>query len=212
MASPNSPYPKRSGVPGWAWALTACACAPIVAVALLSLLLRPVISTWRSRQQEFARASTCLSTISQISTGMRIYAQDYDDRLPQSASWGEATIPYSQSNQAQQGANGYLACPSVNGAPYSGYGYAYNSTLSGKLYSKISNPAGKGVVYDSASLQPNASDPVTSLPSPPRHKQGQRRNSPGTAARANIMGYLDGHAAAVDEKGRHLPNFILETP
>jgi prepilin-type processing-associated H-X9-DG protein len=73
-------------------------------------------------------------------------------------------------------------CPAVHPFSLSAFGYAFNSNLSGKKVTAIANPAATPMLYDSTNLARNASDPVTSLPEPPRHGAG------------NNLGYADGHA------------------
>jgi hypothetical protein len=65
------------------------------------------------------------------------------------------------------------------------FGYAFNSKLSGVDSSKVINPTEVPLLYDSINLARNASDPVISLPDPPR-MHGQNRS--------NIMAYADSHA------------------
>ncbi|MDQ2731629.1 MAG: DUF1559 domain-containing protein [Armatimonadota bacterium] len=50
----------------------------IAIIALLAAILLPVFAQVREK----ARASSCLNNLKQIGTGMMIYIQDYDDRLP----------------------------------------------------------------------------------------------------------------------------------
>lgn len=51
----------------------------IAIIAILAAILFPVFAQAREK----ARAAACLSNIKQISTGMLMYAQDYDDTLPE---------------------------------------------------------------------------------------------------------------------------------
>ena len=87
-----------------------------------------------------------------------------------------------------------LRCPTVVTKEPKGYGYAFNSQLAGKPLSKIANKAQTRAVYDSDNLKRNASDPVTSLPVPARHRNRPLRRGNSTV---NIMGYADGHAKAI---------------
>ncbi|MGI5819994.1 MAG: DUF1559 domain-containing protein [Armatimonadota bacterium] len=50
----------------------------IAIIAILAAILFPVFA----RAREKARQSTCLSNVKQISLGILMYAQDYDERLP----------------------------------------------------------------------------------------------------------------------------------
>lgn len=51
----------------------------IAIIAILAAILFPVFA----RAREKARQSTCLSNVKQISLGLAMYIQDYDDSLPQ---------------------------------------------------------------------------------------------------------------------------------
>jgi prepilin-type N-terminal cleavage/methylation domain-containing protein len=51
----------------------------IAIIAILAAILFPVFA----RAREKARQSTCLSNVKQISLGLVMYMQDYDDSLPQ---------------------------------------------------------------------------------------------------------------------------------
>jgi hypothetical protein len=110
-----------------------------------------------------------------LSTALLMYSQDYDDRLPRRAAWMDALGTYIRAEPV-------FHCPSVRLTGPAVYGYAFNSTLSGQKRSKLPRPATTPALYDSSNLARNASDPVTSLPDPPRHL-------------GNIIGYADGHAA-----------------
>jgi hypothetical protein len=131
-----------------------------------------------------------------MSKAMQMYAQDYDDHLPVAANWMDGVTPYAASSGSQEDV---LRCPTVKATSPKGYGYAFNSTLSGKRFSKITASALTPIVYDSTNLAKNANDPQTSLPSPPRHRA--RRMRPG-GGQLNIMGYVDGHAKAINAQGK----------
>lgn len=62
------------------------------------------------------------------------------------------------------------------------FGYAYSSKVAEKVYDELPSPESHTLIYDSSNLARNASDAVTSLPNPPRHR-----------GRNNIA-YADGHA------------------
>jgi prepilin-type N-terminal cleavage/methylation domain-containing protein len=50
----------------------------IAIIAILAAILFPVFAQAR----EAARASSCLSNVKQLSLGMMMYVQDYDERFP----------------------------------------------------------------------------------------------------------------------------------
>ena len=151
----------------------------------------------RSASRESGRSTTCLSNVQQITTSLQSYAQDYDDRLPPTAAWMDSTAVYT--NNAGTKSMTSFACPTVLVNNPSGFGYAYNSGYALSRLSKITNPSVARLIFDSSKLGKNASDPITSLPVPARHRGRQFRSN---APRFNIMGYADGHAKAVTDQGR----------
>jgi hypothetical protein len=203
MNGPSSGTGSYSGaprrrLPGWAWG-GACACLLIVGTFAIGLLSTPLLKRFREAQREFGRTSICLSNVKQAAAGLRMYAQDYDERLPEATSWMDAAAPYAQKSGA--GEKAVLRCPTALAANPAAFGYAYSANLAGKQLSKIANTPLAPAVYDSSNLARNAADPVTSLPNPARHRA--RRIRPG-GGHVNMMGYLDGHAGPINEKGKPL--------
>jgi len=60
----------------------------IAIIAILAAILFPVFA----RAREKARQTSCLSNLKQISLGVLMYAQDYDDTLPNSAMYTEPSV------------------------------------------------------------------------------------------------------------------------
>ncbi len=173
------PQQKKSGMPVWAWCLILPFGCLVVVVPILAGILFPVFAQAR----ESARSVSCLSNIKQQSLGMLMYAQDYDEKLPAATAWMDMTEPYVKSEMT-------LHCPTVTKPGSETYGYAYNSKLSRLALEKVAAPQTMSLIYDSTNLSRHASDAVSSLPSPPRH----RRHS-------NNMSYVDGHARALVPAG-----------
>ena len=197
-SSPNRyPAPPRQRLPAWVWGLGACACLPIIGVFALALLATPIFRRIKEAQREAGRTMICLTNVKQIAMGMQMYSQDYDERYPLAAGWMDRVVPYSGNGGVKDKLT--LQCPTVQAVHPGDYGYAYNSDLSGKLQSKVVAAALTQMVYDSTHMERSASDRVASLPSPARHRTRAMRRNGG---RANIMGYADGHAKAVSDKGK----------
>ncbi len=173
----------------------------------LGLIATPTLKRIKEARREIGRTSSCLSNVQQIAAAFQMYAQDYDDRLPQSSSWMDGAGPYIDRSGANKEATVYQ-CPTVLVAEPGGFGYAFNRKVAGKALSKLPGPALTQLVYDSTNLKRNASDPVASLPAPGRHRTGGMRR---VTLLVNIMGYADGHAKAVDAHGRGLPGVHLDT-
>ncbi|MCX7686540.1 MAG: DUF1559 domain-containing protein [Fimbriimonadales bacterium] len=125
--------------------------------AILGAVLSPVFAQAREK----ARATACMSNLRQMGSAFAMYAQDHRGQLPPASRWMDAITPYLPRPERT------LRCPSV---PAQSFGYAYNSQLSGMNYqnARVQKPD-VPLVYDSVNLARNATDPVTSLPNPPRH-------------------------------------------
>jgi prepilin-type processing-associated H-X9-DG protein len=135
--------------------------------------MMPVMASARALQ----KADPCIANVKQVAIGILMYSGDYDDLAPRRAAWMDVLMPYLKRNDC-------LTCPVVAKKNVSGYGYALNSTLDRKSLYDIKKPATVPMVYDSINYARNASDALKSLPKPGRH-EGK-----------NVIGYVDGHAAA----------------
>jgi len=172
--------PRRSGLPTWVWVLIACGsgCGCLGFIAIFAAILFPVFAQARMK----AREVSCMSNVKQMDLAVAMYMQDHNEVMPASRGWMDTLQPYLAG--AQKGSASpdmsVFHCPAV---PAGDYGYAYNSQLSRKSLADINDPRQAIELYDSSDLTRSASDPVTSLPSPPRHLH-------------NIIGYVDGHAQA----------------
>ena len=142
----------------------------IIGVLVLVAILFPV----QPNGYPTVKEAVCLVNVKQSALGFLQYTADADDRFPPRDLWMDATLPYVKSE-----ANWH--CPSV---PKGSYGYAFNAALSGKREPK--DPAKTPLMYDSLNPIRNASDLVTSLPVPGRHKG------------KNTIAYADGAAKRVE--------------
>lgn len=132
----------------------------IAIIAILAAILFPVFA----RAREKARQSTCLSNLKQISLGMMMYAQDYDELYCPAyyydAAWNEFAwdfsidwsaggvagpgliAPYTKNQQIN-------ACPSFQGETWGRpqSGYAYNTTYIGHgMFEPVPQPVSLGAV------------------------------------------------------------------
>lgn len=169
--SPHSSVRPRRRLSARGWGLLGCGCgAPLLLFVLVNILLLPI----RAEKKQVAVAEACLSHVGALTRSLLMYAQDYDERLPVGAEWMAASQTYAPQKET------YL-CPALQERQVSGVGYAFNSQASRLSLPDAADPKTFPLLYDSTNLLPNACDPVTSLPAPPRHLR-------------NCMGYLDGHA------------------
>lgn len=179
----------------------------IAIIAILAAILFPVFA----RAREKARQTSCLSNIKQLSLGMNMYAQDYDETLPRGAhsvdnswdgaddsTWRLMLLPYVKNTQIFQ-------CPSARvSTPFDGSvlidgqqnaGYAFNYAHWGAGVG--TNPSGQamGMAQDAASVilivettghfyvgENNGHGWVRTDAAATRHNGGQN------------CGFLDGHA------------------
>ena len=121
---------------------------------------------------------TCLSNLKQVTLTALLYNNDYDGRYPPANVWYDLEGPYRKA---------WLRCPEIpeklEEKPT--VGYAMNLWLDRVPETCIADPVKTILKYDSTSLLPNASDPVTSLVEGGRH-HGH-----------NNLGYTDGHAKSI---------------
>jgi prepilin-type processing-associated H-X9-DG protein len=132
---------------------------------------QPVFHTARLN----ALKASCQSNLKQLGLGMRMYAQDEDERFPDRARWDEAILPYVR-NAA------LLRCPA---APDLAYAYAMNSALSGFPIALMEDPSRTPLLFDSSIGTPHAWSGKEGLCNPPRH-----------LGRNNVV-FADGHVASV---------------
>lgn len=154
-------------------------------VAVLGAILFPVFAQAREK----ARTMVCLSNVKKMSTGVLMYAQDYDEVLPKASVWMDKIGPYmTQVRSDSLGVAGAdYHCPSVLPRSPDTFGYAYFSKLSNASMGRISDPRSTQMIYDSSNPRRNASDSMTSVPNPPRHG----------GHKGNVFAYVDGHAKYV---------------
>lgn len=166
----GSPTPQKSSFPVWAWCIIVpCGCSVLI-VPILAAILFPVFAQAR----EAARASSCGSNLRQQSLAVRMYVEDYDERLPPATAWMDLMKPYIKREDV-------FHCPNVSKDGESAYGYAYNKKLSLLPLDKLDVPFTTIMLYDSSDLSRSAADLVSSLPNPPRHRH------------SNNLSYADGH-------------------
>jgi hypothetical protein len=109
--------------------------------------------------RSIARGLSCLGNINQVGLSVRMYSQDYDDRLPPFAYWMDNSYPYVKVWTV-------FHCPEVRGA--NEFGYGINNRID--QYTKIKHPDTYPLIYDSGNVQKNAFGPFeTNLARPYRH-------------------------------------------
>jgi prepilin-type processing-associated H-X9-DG protein len=179
---PYQPPPPKGGVPVWVWILLGVGGCFVFGIAILAAILFPVFAQAREK----ARQTACLSNVKMMSTGIMMYAQDYDERFPIAEQWTTGIEPYTKNERI-------FNCPTLNPASQYGsessgssgsvvYSYGFNKELSRLEMYKILDPRSAVMLFESDKKTKDATDPLESIANPPRHSQG------------NNFGYADGHA------------------
>ena len=106
-----------------------------VALLVIAAILLPVFM----RSRESCGPITCLSNLKQIALGMRMYARDWDGRLPDSACWQDQLDPCIKNRQV-------YSC--LDGEQGRGTTYAMNPRLRGKKASDFPKPDEVIAFYD----------------------------------------------------------------
>jgi prepilin-type N-terminal cleavage/methylation domain-containing protein/prepilin-type processing-associated H-X9-DG protein len=143
----------------------------IAIIAILAAILFPVFA----RAREAARASSCVSNLKQIGTGILMYTQDYDETYPPNFWDGSAAAPWGGTGQHQR-TMGHLAQPyikniQVTKCPSEGnktltpatpqlpsmiqtyaVSYGYNAWVAGQAQASVAAPADIFLVMDANSL------------------------------------------------------------
>lgn len=177
QGSPQYPPPPKQKFPVWAIVLIGCGGCGVLVIAIMAAILFPVFAQAREK----ARQASCLSNMKQMSLGLLMYQQDYDERMPPAQSWMNVSVPYIKDEQV-------FHCPSVSTQNKQNYGYGFNSQLSQMTTEKLTkrnvNFATMPMLYESSRLGRNEHDALKSVVNPPRHGSN----------RGNNFSYLDGHA------------------
>jgi len=170
----------------------------IAIIAILAAILFPVFA----RAREKARQTSCLSNMKQLSLGIYMYAQDYDERFPGGGgmgdngawhpAWWEEIYPYVKNAQV-------FECPSHSNVQYNPYATSYGCNpysvmfwMSGAKVASLANVAGTICIgekpgndwpcYPSNAVDPGGAPWILQNKVDPRHNEG-----------ANF-GFCDGHA------------------
>ncbi len=191
----------------------------IAIIAILAAILFPVFA----RAREAARATSCKSNLKQLTTGILMYVQDYDEVLPHGGRsgaspnrWYQLVDPYIKNAQV-------FRCPSYNVGTNRGYGTNVNLMEWGNASSmaEVQAPADTVIIGDTALCTTAVATDHNPLNwvqyqsgqtdwqfTPPRDRNGnatgrftatgdneRRRLIPRHSEMCNV-GYLDGHVKA----------------
>lgn len=144
------------------WGCTGCACA-FLGFAVLAVR---VLNT--GRVEGPAYTASCMSNLKQSTTGLLMYAQDYDSYLPPAGKWHDGSTFYIKDDRV-------YTCPLRE---KQGTGYAFNQMLSGRS-TKHGDPEMVPLLFESGLGQRNGADGLQSFVTP-HHGRGN-------------VSFLDGH-------------------
>jgi len=127
--------PARTGIPKWGWLLGVVGCFVCVCPIILGAVLFPVFTQARLA----AKSAVALSDAKQVSLGMQMYLNDYDEVFPPSMS--TETTPTVLSAYLGEHPDPKLTAAEA--------GYTWNEELEGGAVSDLQNPAGTWVFHSS---------------------------------------------------------------
>ena len=142
-------------------------------VVLAGAAITAAVSAWGAMQDPRPRmpaADFCQSNLKQLSLGLMMYTEDYDETYPPAGKWSTLVQPYVKITQAWN-------CPADPGRP----SYAMNQNLSGGATTDVTSPVSVVMLFESNFHRPNASGTVEAVARPPRH------------LRVNNYAFVDGH-------------------
>ena len=119
-----------------------------VAVGVLVVVAAPSLLRMIYEKQ---RKPSCISNVKQLSLGLMMYAQDYDDRFPPTAGWSAHLWPYVKVESA-------FHCPSLG---MRGYGYAFDRRLDRISLEKLTAPSETAALYETTDWAKDATWPGT---------------------------------------------------
>jgi prepilin-type processing-associated H-X9-DG protein len=153
---------------GLALAGTIVSAVFLLLIPVQAALLLPALARAKSK----AQTVQCMNNMKQLALGLRMYADDNNDQLPQGANWCDAIQPYLGGGQP-------FKC--FDGDPSQRAHYAFNANLAGMKLSKIQSPAQTVLVFEIKGGW-NVSGGSELLPQKPRH------------AGAVGLAFADGHS------------------
>ena len=128
-------------------------------------------------EESKVQSVSCASNLKQVSLGALMYAQDYDDALPEPYKWTGQLDPYIKNTKVYD-------CPAV-AALGQHNGYAISGQVAGSRTRIFEAPQSTLLFLETVNLSPGAAGDLNSLPNPSRH-DGK-----------NSFSYVDGHVKSI---------------
>jgi hypothetical protein len=166
---------------GWLLRTGGCVTAIVLLLYFVGLWLGRAFAPMKS----VGNSVTCQKNLMVLVRAEKMYAMDYEDRLPPADGWMDR-IDFFLDNKDK----GRLTCPEVGPPRGPRYGYAMNGELSGKVQAKVEGLDRKPLLFDSPDLTRSAVSQGVTLPKPGRHI-GQRSKGQ-SLKRGNYEGLAGG--------------------
>lgn len=165
-------------MPRWGWGVIGCLSCGFICIPILAALLFPGYAKARAD----AMNASCFSNMKTLAQAGRMYSEDYDQHLPLAATWQDGLGKYVKQNKD-------YFCPTAplgtDGIPADGTTYAFYSTLDGMALARVADPSTAVLNFETSNFARNASDAMSSLPTPGRHRSA--------AKTGNNLSFVDGH-------------------
>ncbi len=163
----------------WFWRFSGCCALAVLGIYGFLWLVTGLLLPYR----QISESVNCQSNVFRMTRGMRMYADDYEDRYPRAEQWMDSLSFYMEGNHRYH-------CPTVGRPGRERYGYAMNREAAQQEKSRMASPEKTPLVYDSTNLTRSAFDSAASLPVPGRHRTKSRQGTPSRTG--NFIGYADG--------------------
>lgn len=166
---------------GWLLRTGGCVTAIVLVLYFIGLWLGRALAPMKA----VGKSVTCQRNLMVLVRAEKMYAMDYEDRLPPAEGWMDR-IDFFLDNKDK----GRLTCPEVGPSGSGQYGYAMNGELSGKVQPKVEGLDRKPLLFDSPDLSRSAVSRGLALPNPGRHIGQSRQGRP--LSRGNYVGLAGG--------------------
>jgi hypothetical protein len=172
-----------------AWLLRTGGCVTAIVVFLY------FVGLWVGRALEplkaVGKSVACQSNLRLLVRAERMYADDYEDRLPPASNWVDRIEFFLDPKES-------VHCPEAGKPPAKSYGYAMNGELGGKVQAKVFDLELCPLIFDSPDLTKSAVSKGLVLPAPGRHIGHEKKGQP--VARGSYVGMADGRVKFVPDK------------
>jgi len=147
-------------------------------VGVFAVLGLPVFMQARAA----AQTTRCMSNTKELALAVTLYSIDNNDLAPPADRWLDGVKKYASGNDP-------TFCPSARAQSKEATGYAFNIDLGGKNTNKVEHKETTALIFDTTVQGRNAASGLETLPSPGRHRRGDKQG--------NNVAYVDASAKFV---------------